>query len=343
MATPLDILNEELRRTADLLEQEQRLQLQQRLFATPQVAAERTSQVRAESGIDVLRVQNNQERLVAQRQYAQSRRGQTELRSQFSAQQETSTDQVRLRTAQVQAQAVHLATPLGRQEVRENQAAKKEQGAAEEQLARRQNIAEYGAVGGGLKNLGMSFAKLNPYVAAASTAFSMASNAFNQAYRLASVASPNTAATYQGSMDVLEAKIGSYFIPMVESVSALIQKVSAAIPDKNSSTGRAISNAGSYVFKAALNTILPGTGELYERVSMGAGKPDARSMKGLPTPSIGSFDEYRTRTQMASLETQGNSLEAQQLAIVVQNTADLIPLLKTVAENTAEGRRGAFR
>ncbi len=250
-----------------------------------------------------------------------SQRGQA---FQQSGAQQTGTRallQARLGASQLNAQASYLRTPQGQQQYRDTLAANKQQGAAQERIVRAQNVAQYGAIGGGLRNMGMSLAKLNPYIQAASTAVNTFREGLNMSFRYAAKASPNSGATYTKSWDVLEAKLGQILVPLLEGASGTVQRATSLV---------------DMIPKGARDLV--GT---FAGATLG-GPPKKRSRQGLPQASIGSAMQYQQAGQLAVLNMGGNSLEADLLKIQVDELRKIGGLLKENPRDS-DGKPAAFR
>jgi hypothetical protein len=135
---------------------------------------------------------------------------------------------------------------------------------------------------------------------------------------VAAKASPAAAATFQGSMDLLMARIGSNVLPALEVASRTVQQVAAAVP------------SGAVSKNTAVAAVLgPGAWLMEQMKDRGWVKDDGamkRSLAGLPQAQMGTAEQFHDRAQMAALNT--DDVQTEILRTQLQNLEAILGVLQ---------------
>lgn len=174
------------------------------------------------------------------------------LAQQAQLRGEVATLAARTNLQQAQAQAAYMGTPAGRAESLEQarlaaglqesqQQARRLQQNARESVAIEQNVLRYGQLGAAAFEVTRAFSAVRPGIGAAVAAF-------GQVVGLAGRANPNVAATYEGSVNLVKAQVGSFLTPAVDAVSHNLQRLARALDDVPARRGisQALGTAADY-------------------------------------------------------------------------------------------------
>lgn len=247
--------------------------------------------------------------------------GQAQAQQQAGAASQLTASQLRADTLRAQAELARLRTPQGRAEQATQRQAQRQNAQARAQLQAEQNPAS------GMDRFRAAMDAAARGVQAFRSALSQAEGV---ALQLASRGSPTHVATFQGSQDLLMARLSGAVLPALEEASRTIQGIARAIPQ---GAVQAVGEAGGGIV-ANFRRGLAALGLVDENPEL---KP---SFKALPQPQIGTVESFYDRLTTNALG-QG-PLELEQLQTVNENLRRMIDVLERGA-GAGGAAAGSFR
>lgn len=227
--------------------------------------------------------------------------GQDLLRQRAELADNQSSGRSQLETAKLRAELAYLQTPQGRAA----SAASRDESATQKALAQ-QIASEKAGPLGSTDRVGKVFGELNSAVSAVTASFNMAEGTI---LKFASKISPNAVATYQGSLDMVTARIGTAFLPLLEQMSAAAQRFAKELDSPTGkqalkTAGDAMSLAGSAAFADT------GSGVLDRVPVLGSGVSMARKGMALGDETFGMNvkDRKYTDSWIMSAESQKKAM-----------------------------------
>ncbi len=293
------------------------------------------------------RLQQRQAALEGQRQ--QTPEYQRATAEKAGAQAAESLNALRARVLGQQAGAERAATPQGAAEYRERRALTQQGKDAEVRQAQSENIAQYGQLGGGIRNAYDSFQRgrtaMDPFIKGLGAGAAAATAAAASMYGLIAAASPSATSTFQNSLALASASVGKYFIPALDQMSGSLQNFAKwAGQQRPEDAGKAWrfgsgseQEADPKGFFGALSATVGKWSALryreetdYEKKHEPARDIDPR----LQSKTYGSFAEYGKDIQTAGLnagnQQAANKLLEEQLRVLTEQGQ----LLRDLKDNT---------
>lgn len=233
-------------------------------------------------------------RLEARRAELQAQREAAQARAQAGGGPGDAAGGSRAETVRMRAEARHLASPQGQAQLQAQRQSERQNAQARQAQARGEGP---GVVDTFTRSLGAAV----PYLRAFQQAVGFAESAI---VGLGSKASPTHGATFQSSLDLLQAKIGQSFVQPLETLSKAAQLLAQHVPDPKSTAGKSVSAAFD------LSLYLPYFQKQIQEQKL---KID---LSQLPGGSIQGAEQYSDRLTQAALRQ--DELQAQLLQVQLQ-------------------------
>ncbi len=196
-------------------------------LATPAGQRQLGRQAAAHEELATDQAEQQAQRAQARAAYLKTPRGQGQLQLRAMAQSDMGRAGAESGAQEAQARLAEARTPMGWTNLVGQAKAQLETRKAQSGTATLQqqatNVASYGPLAGGAMNAAMALGKLTPITAGVAAAFAATAGGLAAASNLGAAASPTHAATLDKSFELVKAKMGSVFLPAMDTVSGWLQ------------------------------------------------------------------------------------------------------------------------